>query len=208
MNIYTEVQTKTCKKCNTNKQSSDFSKDKSKPDGLTSYCKVCAAHKAKAWKEANKEKASAREAAWRLTNKERNIETQKVWYRANKEKYDANRETRLAQGKVWQEANKEKRAAANKAWRMANKSKLTAKAAKRRAAKLQATPLWCEHEEIQSIYAEAAKLTNDTGTQHHVDHDVPLISDFVCGLHCLANLRIITAAENLSKGNRTWTDMS
>jgi hypothetical protein len=40
-----------------------------------------------------------------------------------------------------------------------------------------------------------------------VDHIIPLKSDFVCGLHCHTNLRVITAEENKAKNNRYWPDM-
>lgn len=41
----------------------------------------------------------------------------------------------------------------------------------------------------------------------HVDHIVPLQSNWVCGLHCEANLRVIPGAENESKRNFWWPQM-
>jgi len=73
---------------------------------------------------------------------------------------------------------------------------------KRNAKKHQATPRWAELDQIEELYAEAARLSQETGESYHVDHIVPLQSDVVCGLHCLDNLQILTAEDNLSKNNK------
>lgn len=75
-------------------------------------------------------------------------------------------------------------------------SRETFYAANRRAAKRQAMPAWADKEAIAAIY-EAAK-----GQSLHVDHEIPLQHNLVCGLHVPANLRPISAFENLSKSNR------
>jgi hypothetical protein len=107
----------------------------------------------------------------------------------------------------WKQSNQLQNSASKKAWRENNKSKVNANNAKRRATKLQATPGWCEVEQIKELYTQSEVITEETGILHHVDHIVPLQSDIVSGLHCLANLQIIPAVDNLSKNNHHWPDM-
>lgn len=77
-----------------------------------------------------------------------------------------------------------------------------ATAGARRARKRQALPKWADRAAIRSLYAEARALTKSTGIPHHVDHEIPLAGRMVCGLHVLANLRILTAGDNLRKSNK------
>ncbi len=67
--------------------------------------------------------------------------------------------------------------------------------AKRKCAKLNATPAWADLEKIKHIYKGCPE-------GYHVDHIVPLRGRDVCGLHIPINLQYLTAAENLSKGNK------
>jgi 5-methylcytosine-specific restriction endonuclease McrA len=61
---------------------------------------------------------------------------------------------------------------------------------------------WANKEAVQAIYDLAQELTRVTGISHHVDHVIPLVNKSVQGLHVEHNLRIVTAEENLIKGNR------
>ena len=67
-----------------------------------------------------------------------------------------------------------------------------------RANKIQATPSWYEKDLVGAIYKEAKLLGND----YHVDHIVPLKSKLVCGLHCIDNLQILSATDNMKKSNK------
>ena len=91
-----------------------------------------------------------------------------------------------------------------RAYKRNNKDKVNANVAERRAKKLQATPLWYDMEKgvIESLYERAETLTEETGIQHHVDHVIPLQHERICGLHCLANLQILTDKDNLEKSNK------
>lgn len=86
-----------------------------------------------------------------------------------------------------------------------NKPAYYARVAKRRFSKINSIPCWLSTDQkllISQIYAEAKKLTQETGIKYHVDHIVPLSNPTVCGLHVPWNLQIITAEANLSKSNR------
>ncbi len=124
--------------------------------------------------------------------------------------------------KQWRESNRDRCAKAtrdyrsrnpgydkesNAKWRAENRHRLAANQSKRRAVELQAVARWANREAIAAMFEEAKRLTEQTGTPHHVDHIVPLNSKIVCGLHCEANMRVIPATDNISKGNRHWPDM-
>jgi len=71
--------------------------------------------------------------------------------------------------------------------------------------KLSATPDWLTKDQLKSIewfYIEAKRLEDLDGIVRHVDHIVPIKGKEVCGLHVPWNLQILTASENISKGNR------
>jgi len=61
-----------------------------------------------------------------------------------------------------------------------------------------------ERKRIGEFYAEARRLTKQTGIEHHVDHIKPLA---LGGEHHPSNLRVITAEENLKKG-ASWDGTS
>lgn len=110
-----------------------------------------------------------------------------------------------AQQDKWIQNNPEKNRAFKRKWSLANRSSNTARVRKRRAKQLNATPPWLTKEDIlymQDLYEIAAAFKLYTGQEYHVDHILPLQGKTVCGLHCPANLRIITSSENLSKGNK------
>ena len=71
-----------------------------------------------------------------------------------------------------------------------------------------ATPAWADRKRIRAIYDDRDRIELETGIPHDVDHIVPLVNQFVCGLHWEANLRIVPAFENRSKSNKFDPDLA
>ncbi len=77
-----------------------------------------------------------------------------------------------------------------------------ANSAMRAAAIEQRTPAWVDRKAIASVYAEARRISAETGIVHHVDHEIPLQGRLVSGLHVASNLRVLRAEVNVRKSNR------
>jgi hypothetical protein len=129
----------------------------------------------------------------------------KICNRLHRKKYrQSNRDKILQYQKEYRQSNRDRERQREKKYCQNNRSKVKAKWARRRAAKCNATPPWADKAAINAIYAEALWLQDFTGEPYHVDHIVPLKSDFVCGLHVPANLQTLPGVENIAKSNRSW----
>lgn len=190
---------KTCAVCKSEKPFSEFHRRKDR-DGYASKCKCCKAIAAADYRARNLEAARSRSLAWHEQNRERSISTTRRWQRENSQR----QQERL---RAWRKGNRERVAQVFKAWADANKPAIRAIKARRRAAEVNALVPWSDPAEIFAIYATAQSTTEQTGEAHEVDHIVPLVSPYVCGLHVHHNLRIIPKLHNCSKGNRWWPEM-
>jgi hypothetical protein len=150
-------------------------------------CKLCVAEKA----IPKRDKRRAYMAAYKRANPN----SFREWYERNKEQQQA-------RCRAWHASNRERRSEYNSSWSKSNKGIVNALIAKRTHAKRRAIPVWADLVKIKAIYAEAARISRETGVKHHVDHIYPIQSDLVCGLHCEANLRIIPGFQNQSKKNK------
>lgn len=167
---------KQCTKCKCIKDLSEFTVRRASPDGLNYKCRDCMNLVSQAFRE----KHPNRYREW----------------------HSQNRERRLRYHKDWAAKNQERKAANNSRWLKENKDRVNARNARRVASRLKATPSWANQLAIQEFYKRAAFLTKITGIKHEVDHLYPLQGELVCGLHCEANLQILTKTENIRKKNR------
>jgi 5-methylcytosine-specific restriction endonuclease McrA len=176
---------KKCSKCGIEKEFGSFPPQAKGKDGLMASCKECNNARGREWYRQNPERAAASRRAYAM----------------------ANAEEIRAYSKAWREENAERLKAQAAAWTTANLGKKAAATARRRAAKLRATPHWANHEFMKKFYECAERVTQQSGVKAQVDHIVPLQSKIVCGLHNHFNLTIITEWLNKSKGNLRWPDM-
>jgi hypothetical protein len=159
----------TCTGCKVEKPADQFAKDARRKSGLYRRCKSCN----KAYRDANAARVSAYMKNWSLNNKARKRLSDRAYYKAHKHE--------------WPEMTRR--------WKRANQGKVNANEARRRAAKVNATPPWVDPKDIMFVY-EIAKMFDVT-----VDHIYPLRGKNSCGLHVPWNLQLMPGVENSAKGN-------
>ena len=131
---------------------------------------------------------------WRKNNSEAYAERNKNYFSREDVKQKMRETT-----KQWVAANPERKRQMDLEFKENNKALVTSYKAKRRAALRQAMPSWLTQDQIlqiRAIYAEAKRLSDETGIPHDVDHIVPLAGKIVSGLHVPWNLRAIPKIEN------------
>lgn len=215
---------KTCTCCGLTKSLSEFYPRRDRgPSAARPYCKECSKIKrsaarfalsiagyesaldvARQWKQKNPEKVKVQKKEWN----DKNAEKVRQYAKYSSRKW---RLSNLATARARVLASRQKKQDYYKAqlseWSKNNPAKRNAKYKRYVATRMQAMPIWANNFFIEEIYDLAQIRTKATGIEWHVDHIVPLQSPIVCGLHVEQNLRVITALENRSKGNRHWPDM-
>jgi hypothetical protein len=195
-----------CKQCDQWLTLDKFGRDNCAKTGVRACCKACAFTKAKAWRAANLELAKARDAESYARQRAANPERARE--RANKNSRlfrSRNRERALELNRLSRERNPEADRESKRKYKKNNLHKGRADAQKRNTIKLKAMPKWLsdDHKAFMEVtYAMAVEMERRCEIKFHVDHIHPLQGETVCGLHVPWNLRVITATENIRKGNR------
>ncbi len=182
---------KLCLRCNVKKTLVEFHKDSSKVDGKRTYCKLCVNQAGRAYS-----KKYARQRSERAKKDRRlNPDKYRAWAKAS---YERTKEQKKQYAKENQEHIRQRVAKHRKKY----PHKHRARNAQRYAQKIQATPSWADLEKIEHVYWVCHFISELTGIKHQVDHIHPLKGKDICGLHVHTNLQILTAEQNLAKGNR------
>lgn len=197
---------RTCSKCKTEKPLTGFPRRTRNSELRHAKCKECRYSEKRLWREANKEKVSLYDQEWRKLHpdyknewvdrhRDSVREKERLRYHANPEKaqekrrkmYAEHRDNRLAGAlKRRQELPWEK-----PFWQATYKARA-----------LNAIPVWADFDAMKAVYRTKHERQQREGICLHVDHIVPLKHKLASGLHCHQNLQIITAEENVRKGNR------
>ena len=122
----------------------------------------------------------------------------------------ATEEYRAEHQRKYRAANAEKIRARVRVYQIDNKERVmeyqTAYQAAKRVLQRKAQPPWVDVAGLKAIYRVMRRKNKEAGKiVCHVDHIVPLQGRNVCGLHVPWNLQVISARENLQKGNRFET---
>jgi len=179
---------KICGTCKKHKPLWAFYYNRNKKFGVASSCKICQSNYGYKHYRENikiyKEK--------RVLKKEKQAEYGRKWYQKNKEQHDL-------RNRVWAKTNPEVVRVYKKQWKLRNKHIVNENTARRRAAKRKQKPVNTNECEIKFIYNLSTLMNRNLSDNYHVDHIVPLNEG---GLHHQNNLQILTAHDNLKKGNK------
>ena len=180
------VPTKKCSKCKEILPLNYFGKLSYASDGLRYRCRQC---------------IKVDKAEFRKKNPNRVKSQVHAWIKANPEKAAIGNRRRALR---WNENNRQKIKEKTKKWANENPGLRSFYSAQRRQASTTQTIAMTEEQiaEMKSIYDRAKSISKQTGVLHHVDHIIPLKAKNCLGLNVPWNLHVITAQENMRKGNR------
>ena len=206
--------TKRCGRCKCVLPRSAFgTRPNGKPKG---YCRPCdreyktawyarnrqqITEKFRAWRKANPDIKAARDRSYRERNRERCLERARQWVARNKEK-------RREIWQRWYANNRAKADAATKKWIREHPHHVSERSRRLKAIRKQCYVKWASRDAMAALYAEASRLTRETGIPHEVDHIVPLASRIVCGLHWEGNMRVVPRSVNRSKNNKLIEELA
>jgi hypothetical protein len=153
-------------------------------------CVDCGDLNGKSWASNNVAKVAQMRRTWR----NRDIDRTHAIERASREKYPEKQKARAA---------KQSNAAKRAEWKRKNRARVLALVQKRKLELKNRVPKWANLQAISRIYEFRDWLSNVTGVQYHVDHEIPAFGKLVSGLHVEGNLQVIPAEANLRK-NRSY----
>lgn len=182
---------KTCSKCLTAKDLSDFSKRPDSLDGVNRQCKSCVSSKTRLWQKQNPDRVCAAKTKYYATDKGK----------AQKKRSDA--AYQASGGRAAVETRRalkpvsEARKAARKKWAVANKAHTHAAVLYRRAQDraLPAFDFWVLKEAVEL----ARQRETVVGGKWHVDHILPVSKG---GSSRHNNIQVVPAEWNRRKSNK------
>lgn len=176
------------------------------------YCKCCDRRRAQEKRDAAKaagvklDRREKRCSTLSPEQKHARAEAAKRWKESHPEWVEQyrtrNKEKMLTRSREWAANNQERQKARTAKYHAENPHKASERSRVRRGSLKNRLVGWRDGAAIKAIYLQAAEF-RAAGIDCEVDHIYPLQGEFVSGLHCEANLQIISTFENRSKQNRS-----
>lgn len=184
---------KTCSKCSTNKEISEFPKDKSGKFGVRSICKECTKLASKAWREKFPDKAANSSKRSYQKYRSQRIDAVKEYYRENSESIKARE-------REYYRRVKDLYAEYNKHYRKSNPDKFRLYSQNRRVRKLNLPDSLTEKDVADILETFENKCSLSGSKDIHLDHFIPIATGQVGNVK--ENIIPLSAELNLSKGSK------
>ncbi|KKK46715.1 hypothetical protein LCGC14_3162470 [marine sediment metagenome] len=193
-----------CTKCRKDKDIEEFNWKNKSMGYKCSWCKSCMAKYMKQWQKENSKKCNEYTKKWQKENPDQLKEYKKQYYQKNLEKSKEysrqHRQDNKEYYKQYRQDNENHLKEYSRWWYKTNKDKSSTKSAKRRALKLNQTPIDANMSEISRIYTICAYMNSiSVNCKWHVDHIHPLSKS---GSHHQDNLQILDSIANMKKSNK------
>lgn len=185
---------KKCSKCKLEKDETEFNKNKSKKDGLSTECKLCKRQQDAKYREENSKSIQ-------LYLKEYNQINKDVLYEQKKEYRTVNKTAHLKRQNNWYEKNKEDVKERVALYKKEYPEQYRMYANRRAASKKTDIIEIFTHQDIINVYGD--KCFYCGGLFEHIDHYMPLSRG---GSHTLENVRPSCEHCNLTKSNKLPED--
>jgi len=207
---------KFCKKCELQKPVSDFHKDKSKHDGLVSFCKECKSIYRKGYYQQDPDKFRAYSTNWVKENSEQHKAIAKKSRQDNIEHHKQKRKERYwldpESAKIYNRNYARERAKKDPVYRLTLRCRKRIWAAIKEGGYTKKSKsfemIGCSAKELMSFLEPKMTkgMTWENYGEWHIDHIIPLASaktiEDVERLCHYSNLQPLWASENISKGAR------
>ena len=170
---------------------------------INGTCIECSNSKLRVYYQNNKAIIKEKSRTWKRKNKDRVNELSRINYAKDSSPFKE-------RTKKYIQRNPDKNKERHRIYSQDNRANCNSRRVAYRARKLERTPIWFTNDfrhAIQALFEYCHLLSDNTGTKHHVDHDIPLQGKLVSGLHVPDNLMIMVGIDNQSKSNK-WNPMN
>lgn len=201
---------KECRKCNRVLPISGFHKTNNHSSGTVSFCRPCVIAYQKTRRKNTRLRTMQFNQAGEVTHSEcrqcKVVKSVCNFHKHTKGKFGISErcmECTSDNGVSYRSKNRDKLLLRSKSYYRNNKDKVKVQRSVRRyGLRAQARIIKYFRKELDALVQSVPEFERSNTASLVIDHIIPLKHPNICGLHCPANLRVISASENSSKQNK------